>query len=85
VTLHTQDVERDVRELSTLLGEVLADQTSTAALEVVERVRTVALDSRREEDAPRELLWEALAGLDAERRTLRLTVKGVAAGTKSTG
>ena len=68
MTLHTRDVERDVRELSTLLGEVLAAQTSPDALETVERVRTVALDSRRDEDTSRELLWDALSGLDAETR-----------------
>ena len=68
MTLHTRDVERDVRELSTLLGEVLAEQTSPEALETVERVRTVALDSRRNEGTSRELLWDALSGLDEETR-----------------
>jgi phosphoenolpyruvate carboxylase len=68
MTLHTRDVEQDVRELSTLLGDVLAAQTSRAALETVERVRRVSLDSRRDEDTPRELLWSALSGLDADTR-----------------
>jgi phosphoenolpyruvate carboxylase len=68
MTLHTRNVERDVRELGALLGEVLADQTSPAALETVEGVRNVALDSRRGGGASRELLWDALSGLDAETR-----------------
>ncbi len=68
MTLHTRDVEQDVRELSTLLGEVLADQTSAEALETVERVRTGGIDYRRSEDASRDVLWSALSGLDAETR-----------------
>ncbi|MFB6168481.1 MAG: phosphoenolpyruvate carboxylase, partial [Haloferacaceae archaeon] len=67
MTLHTRDVERDVRELGERLGEVLAEQTSTAAFEAVEEVRTVALDSRRD-GGSRDLLWDALSGLDAETR-----------------
>jgi phosphoenolpyruvate carboxylase len=68
MSLHTRDVEQDVRELSTLLGDVLAAQTSPAALETVERVRRVALDTRRDEGTSRELLWSALSGLDADTR-----------------
>jgi len=68
VTLHTRAVEQDVRELSTLLGDVLADQTSPAALGTVERVRNGALDYRRDDETTRETLWTEIRGLDAETR-----------------
>jgi hypothetical protein len=42
MSLHARDVERDVRELSTLLGEVLSEQASPDALETVDR-HTIAV------------------------------------------
>ncbi|MGZ0747406.1 phosphoenolpyruvate carboxylase [Haloparvum sp. AD34] len=66
--LHTRDVEQDVRELSTLLGEVLADQASPAALDTVERVRTGAIAYRRDEVDSRAALREELVDLDAGNR-----------------
>ena len=68
MSLHARNVERDVRELSTLLGEVLADQASPAALETVESVRTGAIDYRRGNADSRAGLRSELAGLDAETR-----------------
>ena len=68
MTLHTRAVEQDVRELSTLLGDVLADQTSPAALGTVERIRNGALDYRRTDQTSRETLWTEIRGLDAETR-----------------
>jgi phosphoenolpyruvate carboxylase len=63
--LHGRDVEQDVRELSTLLGDVLAEQTSPDALETVERVRTNAIAYRRE-DGGRAAVRAELDGLDPE-------------------
>ena len=68
MSLHARNVERDVRELSTLLGEVLADQASPAALETVESVRTGAIDYRRGDADSRAGLRSELAGLDPETR-----------------
>ena len=68
MSLHTRGVEQDVRELSTLLGEVLSDQASPGALETVERVRTGAITYRRDEADSRDALRNDLADLDAGNR-----------------
>jgi len=68
MSLHTRDVEQDVRELSTMLGVVLADQSSEEALETVERVRTGAIEYRRDGAESRAALDEELRGLDPETR-----------------
>ncbi|WP_430504204.1 phosphoenolpyruvate carboxylase [Haloparvum sp. PAK95] len=68
MSLHTRGVEQDVRELSTLLGEVLSDQASPAALDTVERVRTGAIAYRRDEVDSRASLREELVDLDAANR-----------------
>jgi phosphoenolpyruvate carboxylase len=65
--LHTRAVEQDVRELGTLLGDVLAEQTSPAALDTVERVRNEALAARRA-DGSWAALRGSLDGLDEETR-----------------
>jgi phosphoenolpyruvate carboxylase len=67
VSLHTRAVEQDVRELGTLLGEVLAEQTSPAALDTVERVRNEALAARRA-DGSWAALRGSLDGLDEQTR-----------------
>ena len=64
MSLHARDVERDVRELSTLLGEVLAEQASGEALETVERVRRGAIDYRRGDADSRAALRSELADLN---------------------
>ncbi|WP_276259616.1 phosphoenolpyruvate carboxylase [Haloglomus litoreum] len=66
MSLHGRDVEQDVRELSTLLGDVLAEQTSPDALATVERVRTSAIAYRRENAEPRSAVRAELEGLDPE-------------------
>ena len=68
MSLHARDVERDVRELSTLLGRVLAEQASDEALETVERVRTEAIDYRRGDADSRATLRSELATLDPDTR-----------------
>ena len=68
MSLHARDVERDVRELSTLLGRVLAEQASDEALETVERVRAGAIDYRRGDADSRATLRSELAALDPDTR-----------------
>jgi phosphoenolpyruvate carboxylase len=68
MTLHARDVERDVRELSTLLGEVLSTQATPDALETVESVRTGAIDYRRGDATSRAGLRTAIGEPDAETR-----------------
>ena len=68
MSLHARDVERDVRDLSTLLGRVLAEQASDEALETVERVRTGAIGYRRGDADSRATLRSELAALDPDIR-----------------
>ncbi|MEF8900760.1 MAG: phosphoenolpyruvate carboxylase [Halovenus sp.] len=70
MSLHARDVEQDVRELSTLLGTVLADQSSPGALETVENVRTGAIEYRRNDTKSRSTLYEELNSLDPETREI---------------
>ncbi|WP_128476435.1 phosphoenolpyruvate carboxylase [Halorussus pelagicus] len=65
--LHARDVRRDVRELGALLGDVLEGQTSAEAFDVVESVRTEAIDYRRGETESRDDLRANLADLPPER------------------
>jgi phosphoenolpyruvate carboxylase len=65
--LHARDVRRDVRELGELLGDVLEAQTSAEAFEVVESVRTGAIDYRRGEADSRDALRKELSDLPPER------------------
>jgi len=66
--LHARDVGQDVDELATLLGEILEAQTSAAALETVERLRTAAIDYRRGDADSRAPLHEELDAIGPERR-----------------
>ncbi|MES3518091.1 MAG: phosphoenolpyruvate carboxylase [Natronomonas sp.] len=68
MSLHDRDVERDVRELSTLLGDVLAEQASRADLETVERLRAEAIQYRRGDLDSRSGIYERLHGLESETR-----------------
>ncbi|UPW01147.1 phosphoenolpyruvate carboxylase [Halorussus gelatinilyticus] len=65
--LHARDVRRDVRELGALLGDVLEAQTSAEAFEIVESVRTEAIDYRRGDAESRDDLRADLADLPPER------------------
>ncbi len=66
MSLHTRGIEQDIRELSTVLGDVLSEQASADALATVERVRTEAIDYRRGETKSRAALQAELAALDVE-------------------
>jgi len=64
--LHHRTVRQDVRELGTLLGDVLEAQSSTAAFEAVEDLRTAAIDYRDGTLPTREPLRTTLGSLDAD-------------------
>jgi phosphoenolpyruvate carboxylase len=61
---HDAALREDVRELGTLVGEMLAEQGGSAFLERVERLRTAAID-RREAGAGTDALAAQLTGTDA--------------------
>ncbi|WP_435147739.1 phosphoenolpyruvate carboxylase [Halobaculum sp. P14] len=77
MTSHERDVRQDVRELGALLGDVLERQTSTAAFDTVEDVRTASIDYRRGETDSRDPVRERLDGLDPE--TTRTVARAFAA------
>jgi len=59
---------REISLLGALLGQVIAEQEGLEALLLVERVRALALTlRRRDEPGDRQVLDEALAGLDVPR------------------
>ena len=64
--LHTRDVRQDVRELGALLGDVLEDQSSTAAFETVEDLRTSAIAYRAGEADSRQSLRDVIDRLDPD-------------------
>jgi phosphoenolpyruvate carboxylase len=64
--LHHRTVRQDVRELGALLGDVLEEQSSTAAFEAVEDLRTAAIDYRDGTLGTREPLRTTLGSLDSD-------------------
>jgi len=68
--LHTRDVRQDVRELGALLGDVLESQSSRSAFEVVEDLRTSAIDYRSGELDSRDSIREAIGELDPETESV---------------
>ncbi|MFB6109112.1 MAG: phosphoenolpyruvate carboxylase [Haloplanus sp.] len=64
--LHQRTVRQDVRELGTLLGDVLEAQSSSAAFDAVEDLRTSAIDYRRGSLPSREPLQTRLDALDSD-------------------
>ncbi len=66
--LHNREVRQDVRELGTLLGDVLRDQTSRRSFETVESCRKAAIDYRSDELDSREPLVNELEGLSAQQQ-----------------
>lgn len=66
--LHSRDVRQDVRELGSVLGDVLGNQASEGAFDAVESLRTTAIEYRRGERDSRAVLHEDLTELSPERR-----------------
>ncbi len=68
MTLHNRTVRQDVRELGTLLGDVLEDQTSRRAFETVESCRTTAIDYRAGDLESRDSLATELNNLSPHQQ-----------------
>ncbi|RLM57293.1 phosphoenolpyruvate carboxylase [Halobellus sp. Atlit-31R] len=64
--LHNRDVNRDVRELGALLGDVLAEQASQESFETVEDIRTAAISYRKGRRESRAELDRLLDGLSPQ-------------------
>jgi phosphoenolpyruvate carboxylase len=65
--LYRRDVQQDVRELGSVLGDVITEQQSEQAFELVERIRTTAIDSRDGDMAEWEQLIEDLTTLEDDQ------------------
>jgi len=65
--LHAREVNQDVRELGTLLGEIITEQTSKEAFDIVERIRNAAIAYRRGEADDRAVIHETLDSLSPEQ------------------
>ncbi|SEH41896.1 Phosphoenolpyruvate carboxylase, type 1 [Halopenitus malekzadehii] len=64
--LHNRSVSRDVRELGTLLGDILEDQTSAETFDTVESCRRAAIDYRNGDLESRTPLVDDLTGLSTD-------------------
>jgi phosphoenolpyruvate carboxylase len=64
--LYQRDVQQDVRELGSIVGEVLADQHSVDALDTVETIRQTAIDYRQDDLPSRAPLLTALDDADPD-------------------
>ena len=62
--LYRRDIQRDVRELGALVGDVIAEQGSSEDLEAVESIREAAVDYRDGEAEDRAELRSVLDDLD---------------------
>lgn len=67
---HDRTIQRDVRELGELLGEVLTDQTSDQAFETVESCRRAAIDYRSGNLESRESLISRLERLSPHQQRI---------------
>jgi phosphoenolpyruvate carboxylase len=61
--LHAREINQDVRELGTLLGEIIKEQSSEEAFELVEQIRTAAIDYRRGGATDRAVVHETIERL----------------------
>ncbi|MFC7142752.1 phosphoenolpyruvate carboxylase [Halosimplex aquaticum] len=66
--LHAREVNQDVRELGELLGEIIKEQCSESAFDIVERIRTAAVAYRRGDATDRAAIHETLDGLSPEEQ-----------------
>ncbi len=68
--LNSRGVSQDVRELGTLLGNILEEQTSSKAFETVESGRQAAIEYRSGERDSREPLIAELEGVSAHNQRI---------------
>ena len=66
--LHAREVNQDVRELGELLGDIITEQSSESAFDIVEQIRTAAVAYRRGEADDRSEIHETLDGLSPEEQ-----------------
>jgi phosphoenolpyruvate carboxylase len=66
--LHAREVNQDVRELGELLGDIITEQSSESAFNIVEQIRTAAVAYRRGEAEDRSAIHETLDGLSPEEQ-----------------
>ena len=66
--LHAREVNQDVRELGELLGDIITEQSSESAFNIVEQIRTAAVAYRRGEAEDRSEIHETLDGLSPEEQ-----------------
>ena len=64
---HNRTIRRDVRELGSLLGAIIEEQTSPTTFEAVEEIRRSAIDYRRGGAESREPFASAVDGLTPRR------------------
>jgi phosphoenolpyruvate carboxylase len=67
MTLHARGIRQDVRELGTLVGNVIAAQTSSEAFQLVERLRTGSIEYRRGDAETREPVRAAVSNASVGR------------------
>jgi phosphoenolpyruvate carboxylase len=64
--LYRRDIGQDVRELGSMVGDVISEQTSEEAFKTVEELRTTAIDYREGDIETQGPLERAIAEADAE-------------------
>ncbi len=65
--LHARDIGRDVRDLGTLVGDVIEAQHSREAFDLVERLRTASIAYRHGDEPSRDPVREAIADAPPEQ------------------
>ncbi|MGM0604252.1 MAG: phosphoenolpyruvate carboxylase [Halobacteriota archaeon] len=70
MSLHNRSVRRDVRELGALLGDVLAEQTSTSSFETVESLRRASIAYREGDIGSRGRLHSIFDRLPTEAESV---------------
>jgi phosphoenolpyruvate carboxylase len=68
--LHDREVNQDVRELGTLLGEIITSQGSESEYETVETIRTAAIEYRRGDAGDRQVVTETIDSLSADEQNV---------------
>ncbi len=70
MTLHAREINRDVRELGELVGDIVEAQCSTEAFDTVEQIRTSSIEYRRGDADSREDVEETIARLEPEMQDI---------------
>lgn len=68
--LHTRDVDQDIQELEELLDDIIKEQCSQEAFEIVETLRTSAIDYRHGDADTRKELHQMLEQLSPDMKEI---------------